>query len=134
MPLVLVVLHAVLPHIETDLPGIHNEGFLTLHELVHGVSRRPEFAEGRFVVSIRPVGSTGRPTCRSSGAPSRGGRTEGAEDPPDGTGRYSGDVLHGHGMERFLYRLSQLPGGGRFVLKGGLMLMAWRSASVWWPC
>jgi predicted nucleotidyltransferase component of viral defense system len=46
----------------------------------------------------------------------------------DGTGRYFGDVLHGYGMERFLYRLSLSPSGGRFVLKGGLMLMVWRSA------
>lgn len=38
-------LYGVLPHIESELPGIRNEGFLTLHELVHGVSRRLEFAE-----------------------------------------------------------------------------------------
>jgi hypothetical protein len=30
-------------------------------------------------------------------------------------------------MERFLYRLSQSPHSGRFILKGALMLRAWRS-------
>lgn len=46
----------------------------------------------------------------------------------DQSGRYFGEVLLSYGMERFLYRLSVSPSGGRFVLKGGLMLMVWRSA------
>ena len=46
----------------------------------------------------------------------------------DRTGRYFGEVLLTYGIERFLYRLSMSPSGKRFVLKGGLMLMVWRSA------
>lgn len=46
----------------------------------------------------------------------------------DQSGRYFGEVLLSYGMERFLYRLSLSPSGKRFVLKGGLMLMVWRSA------
>jgi predicted nucleotidyltransferase component of viral defense system len=46
----------------------------------------------------------------------------------DRTGRYFNEVLLNYGMERFLYRLSLSPSGKRFVLKGGLMLMVWRSA------
>jgi len=46
----------------------------------------------------------------------------------DRTGRYFGEVLLYYGMERFLYRLSLSPSSGRFVLKGGLMLMVWQSA------
>lgn len=44
------------------------------------------------------------------------------------SGRYFGEVLLTYGIERFLYRLSMSPTGKRFVLKGGLMLMVWRSA------
>jgi hypothetical protein len=38
-------LYGVLPHVESELPGIRNEGFLTLHELVYGVAQRPDFAQ-----------------------------------------------------------------------------------------
>ncbi|MBM3476639.1 MAG: hypothetical protein FJX75_25480 [Armatimonadetes bacterium] len=38
-------LHGVLPHLDSALPGIRNEGFVTLHELIHGVGQRREFAE-----------------------------------------------------------------------------------------
>ncbi len=38
-------LYSVLPQINTALPGIRNEGFLTLHELEYGVSQRQDFAE-----------------------------------------------------------------------------------------
>jgi len=39
-------LYAVLPHIDSELPGIRNEGFLTLHELQYGVPReRAAFEE-----------------------------------------------------------------------------------------
>jgi len=31
-------------------------------------------------------------------------------------------------MERFLYRISRSPHAGRFVLKGALMLTAWRAS------
>ncbi len=37
-------LYSVLPQIDTALPGIRNEGFLTLHELQYGVSQRQDFA------------------------------------------------------------------------------------------
>ena len=33
-------------------------------------------------------------------------------------------------MERFLYRLSQSPYADRFILKGGLLLRAWRSSEI----
>ncbi len=46
------------------------------------------------------------------------------------TGRPFDELLRFYGMERFLYRLSVSPHGGRFVLKGGLMLLAWRSPWV----
>lgn len=36
-------LYSVLPQIDTAMPGIRNEGFLTLHELQHGVWQRPDF-------------------------------------------------------------------------------------------
>jgi predicted nucleotidyltransferase component of viral defense system len=35
------------------------------------------------------------------------------------------ELLQYYGIERFLYRLSQSPHAGRFVLKGGLMLRVW---------
>jgi predicted nucleotidyltransferase component of viral defense system len=35
------------------------------------------------------------------------------------------ELLQYYGMERFLYRLSQSPYAGQFVLKGGLMLRVW---------
>ncbi len=43
-------------------------------------------------------------------------------------GRYFNEVLLTYGIERFPYRLSVSPYASRFVLKGGLMLMVWRSA------
>lgn len=43
------------------------------------------------------------------------------------TGRPFDELLRFYGMERFLYRLSVSPHAGKFVLKGGLMLVAWRS-------
>lgn len=46
------------------------------------------------------------------------------------TGRPFDELLRFYGMERFLYRLSVSPHSQRFVLKGGLMLVAWRSPWV----
>jgi predicted nucleotidyltransferase component of viral defense system len=46
------------------------------------------------------------------------------------TGRPFDELLRFYGMERFLYRLSVSPHAGKFVLKGGLMLVAWRSPWV----
>jgi hypothetical protein len=46
----------------------------------------------------------------------------------DAIGRLFNEVLLTYGIERFLYRLSRSPHRERFVLKGGLMLMVWRSA------
>ncbi len=43
-------------------------------------------------------------------------------------GRLFNEVLLTYGIERFLYRLSRSAYRDRFVLKGGLMLMVWRSA------
>jgi len=37
------------------------------------------------------------------------------------------ELLQYYAMERFLYRLSKSPHAGRFILKGALMLRAWRS-------
>jgi hypothetical protein len=42
-------------------------------------------------------------------------------------GRRFNELLQYYAMERFLYRLSQSPHSGRFILKGALMLRAWRS-------
>lgn len=44
------------------------------------------------------------------------------------TGRLFNEVLLTYGIERFLYRLARSSHGERFVLKGGLMLMVWKSA------
>lgn len=46
------------------------------------------------------------------------------------TGRPFDELLRFYGMERFLYRLSVSPHSQRFVLKGGLMLLVWRSPWV----
>jgi hypothetical protein len=46
------------------------------------------------------------------------------------TGRPFDELLRFYGIERFLYRLSVSPHAGQFVLKGGLMLLAWRSPWV----
>lgn len=40
------------------------------------------------------------------------------------------ELLQYYAMERFLYRLSQSAHAGRFVLKGALMLRAWRSPEL----
>ena len=45
------------------------------------------------------------------------------------TNRPFQEVLQYFAMERFLYRLSQSPHTEKFVLKGGLMLTAWRAPS-----
>lgn len=37
------------------------------------------------------------------------------------------ELLQYYAMERFLYRLSKSPHANRFILKGALMLRAWRS-------
>ncbi|MCL4491545.1 MAG: nucleotidyl transferase AbiEii/AbiGii toxin family protein, partial [Nitrospirae bacterium] len=37
------------------------------------------------------------------------------------------ELLQYYAMERFLYRLSQSSHAERFILKGALMLIAWRS-------
>jgi hypothetical protein len=37
------------------------------------------------------------------------------------------EILQYYAMERFLYRLSQSEHADRFILKGALMLRAWRS-------
>ena len=41
-------------------------------------------------------------------------------------GRPFNEVLHYYGMERFLYRLSKSQHADKFVLKGALLLVAWR--------
>jgi predicted nucleotidyltransferase component of viral defense system len=46
------------------------------------------------------------------------------------TGRPFDEMLRFYGMERFPYRLSVSPHARKFVLKGGLMLVAWRSPWV----
>lgn len=43
------------------------------------------------------------------------------------TGRPFQEVLQYFAMERFLYRLAQSPHADKFVLKGALMLTAWRA-------
>jgi hypothetical protein len=43
------------------------------------------------------------------------------------TGRPFGELLQYYTMERFLYRLSVSPVGRKFVLKGALMLVAWKA-------
>ena len=43
------------------------------------------------------------------------------------SGRPFGEVLQYYAMERFLYRLSASPHAGKFLLKGALMLTAWRA-------
>lgn len=45
-------------------------------------------------------------------------------------GRPANDVFLRYGMERFLYRLSKSDYRNRFVLKGALMLVAWRAPSI----
>lgn len=45
-------------------------------------------------------------------------------------GRPFDELLRLYGIERFLYRLSVSPHARRFVLKGGLMLLVWRSPWV----
>lgn len=45
------------------------------------------------------------------------------------TGRPFQEVLQYFAMERFLYRLSRSPHAGKFILKGALMLTAWRAPS-----
>ncbi|MDZ4197733.1 MAG: nucleotidyl transferase AbiEii/AbiGii toxin family protein [Kiritimatiellia bacterium] len=45
-------------------------------------------------------------------------------------GRPFNEMLQYYAMERFLYRLSRSPAGDRFVLKGALMLMVWRAATM----
>jgi len=40
------------------------------------------------------------------------------------------ELLQYYAMERFLYRLSLSTCGGRFILKGALMLRAWRSPEI----
>lgn len=42
-------------------------------------------------------------------------------------GRPFNEVLQYFAMERFLYRLGESPNGGKFVLKGALMLVAWKT-------
>jgi hypothetical protein len=42
-------------------------------------------------------------------------------------GRPFNEVLQYFAMERFLYRLGESPNGRKFVLKGALMLVAWRT-------
>jgi predicted nucleotidyltransferase component of viral defense system len=44
-----------------------------------------------------------------------------------GSHRPFNELLQYYAMERFLYRLSQSVHSSRFVLKGGLMLLAWRA-------
>lgn len=44
-------------------------------------------------------------------------------------GRPFQEFLQYYGLERFLFRLSRSPHGGKFVLKGALMLRVWDAAS-----
>ena len=46
------------------------------------------------------------------------------------TGRPFEEVLQYYAMERFLYRLAQSPHADKFVLKGALMLTAWRAPTT----
>lgn len=46
------------------------------------------------------------------------------------SGRPFGEVLQYYAMERFLYRLSVSPHAGKFLLKGALMLTAWRAPAT----
>ena len=46
------------------------------------------------------------------------------------TGRPLQEVLQYFAMERFLFRLSVSPCANKLVLKGGLMLTAWRAPST----
>ena len=46
--------------------------------------------------------------------------------------RPAAEVLQYFAMERFLYRLAQSPHRDRFILKGAMMLVAWRAPSA--PC
>ena len=41
------LLSQALPSLETALPGLNNEGLLALHEVEHGVPRRPDWAEAK---------------------------------------------------------------------------------------
>ena len=43
------------------------------------------------------------------------------------SGRPFGELLQYYAMERFLYRLSVSPHSGKFLLKGALLLTAWRA-------
>jgi len=43
------------------------------------------------------------------------------------TGRPFYEVLQYFAMERFLYRLSQSPHAEKFILKGALMLIVWKT-------
>ena len=43
------------------------------------------------------------------------------------TGRPFNELLQYFAMERFLYRLTQSRHGGKFILKGALMLTAWHA-------
>src|ERR1019366_6514333 len=43
------------------------------------------------------------------------------------TGKPFAEVLQYYAMERFLYRLSVSPHAGKFLLKGALLLTAWRT-------
>ena len=43
------------------------------------------------------------------------------------TNRPFNEILQYYSMERFLYRLSKSPYAGKFVLKGALMLVAWKA-------
>lgn len=45
------------------------------------------------------------------------------------TGRPFEELLQYYAMERLLYRLTKSPHAGKFVLKGALMLVAWRTLS-----
>lgn len=44
--------------------------------------------------------------------------------------RPAAELLQYFAMERFLYRLAQSPHRERFVLKGAMMLVAWRAATI----
>lgn len=44
--------------------------------------------------------------------------------------RPAAELLQYFAMERFLYRLSQSPHRDRFVLKGAMMLVAWRAPTT----
>lgn len=42
------LLYQALPSLETALPGLTNEGLLALHELEHGVPKRPDWADSAW--------------------------------------------------------------------------------------